>query len=127
MLWAGDKCLSCLQHAGPFLSDEEARTVRVTGNLWLTTYVSLPNEAQANAQLLFECRPKLHLMNDAVDEAWMRPSKRNPSADTTWMDEDFVKVVMAMERRMSFKNSSLNCLLRLLVVTKQSLSKLMST
>ena len=125
MMWAGETFVTCLQNAGPFLTAEEAETVYQVGNLWIKSFVQLANEAAQNKELLFKCRPKMHFMHHTIDEARSRPSRRNASADTTWVDEDYVKSIIAMKKKMDFRTSSENCLRRSLVVCKQSLSKLM--
>ena len=123
MLWAADTFMSCLQHGGPFLTEDEAATVYGVGYLWLTSYVKLANEALLKREYLFKCRPKLHMINHTIDDAQLRPSRRNPSQDTTWMDEDYIKSIMRMKRKMDYRTMSTNCLFRFLVVAKQSLEK----
>ena len=123
MLWAADTFMSCIQHAGPFLEQDEAATVSVVGYMWLTSYIQLANQAQANREYLFKCRPKMHMINHTIDDAIARLSRRNPAQDTTWMDEDYIKSVMRMKRKMDYRTMSTHCLFRFLVVTKQSLLK----
>lgn len=125
-VWAAESFVSCMLRGSLFLSEDERYHIHTTGRLFFNCYVKLANEAAAQKELLFKCRPKLHYMMHTVEEALSRPSTRNAAWDAVFMDEDYVKWSMRMAKKMASRTTSLNMLKRFRVVTRSMLLKLVS-
>ena len=123
MLWCADRFMSILADADMFLSATERTDVYNTGWTFVTLYLQLAGQAQSRKELLFKCRPKWHFILHCLLEIRDKPSSRNPYFDTCFMDEDFVKKVLAIKRKVDVRTAALNCLKRFRVVTKQALCK----
>lgn len=89
LLWSSNKGISLLYSAGAFLTTGEKQSVKVYGDIFLQTYVTLAGRALNEHKLLFRVIPKLHLMSHIFN--WKRSV--NPSRYSTWMDEDYLKKI----------------------------------
>ena len=64
-------------------------TVRVLGELYARTYVSLAWNAVCNNELVWRVRPKFHIWMEIV----LCRRHINPTLYSTWMDEDWLKKI----------------------------------
>ena len=127
-LWSAERFLALLSHASTFLLEEEALTAYRLGTLFLQIYVSLAASAVSRNEFYFKCRPKLHYLCHVVDS--LRPTTpgcllRNPFADATFCDEDYIKHMLTCKRRMAHRTSSLNVLRRFLVMNRTHVDRLL--
>ena len=118
--WCADRLCSSLQSAEVFLSPEEQYQTKVLSKLFLESYCRLAAEAHDRGVLLWRLRPKLHYMQHLL-ESCLQGSGRNPTHDSCWLDEDYVRFAMKMYRKMSHRTASCNILRRNLVVLKENL------
>ena len=121
--WAAHQMVIMLMTGDFFLSMEERDAIHTLGKAYLVTYSQLASIAHGRGEFLFKVRPKYHLMTHLLDDVLLRGSGRNPSVDSCWLDEDYIKYALRMYRKMSRKTASLNLLRRTLMVQKQRLSK----
>ena len=126
--WALEHFLRCLVEGNIFLSQAECATCYTVGMLFVKSYLRLANQSLQSGELYFKVRPKLHFMIHMVEDLKPKPGKedweltaRNASFDATFVDEDFVKQVLSVKKRMSFRTASLHVLQRFCTVNKTAL------
>ena len=126
--WSLENFLGCLSDGNMFLSPAESSTCYTLGSLFIRSYLRSANMSLQSGELYFKVRPKLHVLLHVVEDMQPSPEQhpdpgvvRNPSFDATFMDEDFVKHVLNLKKRMSFKTASLNVLQRCCTVNKMAL------
>ena len=120
-VWAAHHMVAMLMNGNFFLSQEERDAVHTVGNVYLVTYAKLASMAHSRGEFFFKVRPKYHMMTHLLSDVLLRGSGRNPSVDACWVDEDFVKYMLRIYRKVSRRKASLNLLKRMLVVQKQRL------
>ena len=98
-----------------WLSADSANQIKIVGEAFFKVYLQAAHEQPQ----IWKIRPKWHLAHHLVLEAAMRPSHRNPSRDSTWMDEDFMRKVARVIKRKHKKTSALTTLQRYLMFLKQ--------
>lgn len=117
LLWLANSFMTVLNDAGSFLTMEESEHVRVTGELFLKTWI-----AQAHAHpALYRVRPKFHILHHCLLEAASRSSRRNVREDSTWMDEDFMKKVARILKKTHRRTTARTSLQRYLVFLRGEL------
>ena len=128
-VWACERFIACLAGSSIFLEEQERATAHTTGQLFLRSYLGLAVQSLEANELLFKTRPKIHFLTHIIDDLAPDPAgcrQRNPYFDATFVDEDWVKHVIAMKRKMSFRTSSLNVLKRFCTVNKVAYDSLTS-
>lgn len=79
-----------MYHANRFLTPQDKATIRLYGNLFLTTYMRVASEALQGRNMLFKILPKMHLLT----HVWNWDHRNiNASYYSTWLDEDFLKKI----------------------------------
>ena len=111
LLYASNRAIKLIYDAGMFLTESEQNTVRVLGHLFCQQYVGLAWGSVNRHELLWRCRPKLHV----VAEIFMMRRKINPKLFSTWMDEDFLKKTSKTLRLTSNKTAQTGFLQRWLM------------
>ena len=111
LLYASNRAIKLLYDAGMFLTEAEKNTVRVLGHLFCQHYAELAWGAVNNLELLWRCRPKLHV----VAEMLLLRRNVNPKLYATWMDEDFLKKTAKTLRLTSNKTAQIRFLQRWLM------------
>ena len=126
--WALEHFLGCLAHASLCLTPDECNTAYATGMLFVRTYISLARESLSGSkpELLFKTRPKLHYLVHLIEDLQLGSKSciRNPYYDSTFVDEDWIKHVLTLKKRMHAKTCSLNVLKRFAVLNKATLDAL---
>ena len=111
MVWASNRALSTMYNANRFLTPQDKATIRLYGNLFLTTYMRVASEALQGRNMLFKILPKMHLLT----HVWNWDHRNiNASYYSTWLDEDsskrlgkhLVSQASHMHRRGSFSDGS---------------------
>ena len=120
-LWAADMFVSGISSADFFLTEAERETLYVLGSVFLTTWAQLVLKAYQRGDLLFKLRPKYHMLVHLISDLRTRDSCRNPSVDSCWLEEDYVKWSLKKFRKLSRQTASLNLLKRCLVQQKDRL------
>ncbi len=89
LIYALNRSMRLLYSAGMFLSEQERETVRTLGDLFARTYLCLALNSVQNHELMWRCRPKMHLFIE------MMLCRRviNPAFYATWLDEDWLKKI----------------------------------
>ena len=122
--WSAQVFSGCLMNGGLFLTPGERNTALSTGRLFLSSYLRLCNEALENEELLFKMRPKYHYLEHLLDQlAVPGDAVRNPAAAATFMDEDWVKQAVGLQRKLSHRTGAHNVLRRFCVETKRALDE----
>ena len=126
-VWAAERFIGCLAHGSLFLLESESLTAYTTGLSFLHTYIGLAGQALAANEFLFKVRPKYHLLVHVVES--LKPVRnvlhRNPFFDATFGDEDYVKHLLTLKKKMSRRTASLNVLRRFLVMNKSNIDALL--
>ena len=126
-LWAAERFIGCLAHGSLFLLESESLTAYTTGLSFLHSYVGLAGQAVAANEFFFKVRPKYHLLVHVVES--LKPVQnvlhRNPFFDATFGDEDYVKHLLNLKKKMSRRTASLNVLRRFLVMNKSNIDALL--
>ncbi len=89
LIFALNRSMRLLYSAGMFLSEQERETVRLLGDLFARTYLGLAWNSVQNNDLLWRCRPKLHIFIEMM----LRRRVINPAVYATWLDEDWLKKI----------------------------------
>ena len=122
-VWAAECFIGVLAHSSLFMLSEESQTAYRMGILFTETYMSLASAAVLGGQFYFKVRPKFHFLVHLIDS--LCPSDtypcRNPFADATFADEDYVKHLLTCHKKMARKTASENILKRFLVMNKMRL------
>lgn len=117
LLWFAEAFLQVLTCGEAFLSNEAAEHMKLCGEMYLKLWLWKVHEQPA----FFKVRPKLHMVHHIIMEACYRPSHRNCNADSTWMDEDWMKKVARTIRRTHKRTTPLTGIQRYLVHFMQKL------
>lgn len=123
--FANLSALVCLGHmfiwllcGGPAFCDRQrADQMLTTCEGFMKLYLLMHHQHPA----VFKIRPKWHLTWHLGAEASLRPSGRNPSADSTWVDEDYMKKLSRLIRKLHRKTSAHTALSRYLIMIGQKL------
>ena len=117
MVWLADSWVTMLCDGEDFISENCAKQIQVLGESFLKLYL----QAAHLQPKVWKIRPKWHLVHHLILDAAMRRSHRNPSRDSTWMDEDWMKKVTRVIRRTHRKTSPLTTLQRYLMFLQQKI------
>ena len=121
-VWALENFVGCLASASIFLEDDERNSAYELGMLYLRSYVSLAAQSVLNGDYFFKIRPKFHYLLHVVEDLGAGQI-RNIYFDTTFVDEDFIKVAMTLKKKMHSRTASLNILKRFCVMNRSALDK----
>ena len=89
LLWTINVVMSTWYHGSSFLSGHELTQVRTLGRVFITVYLKCARAALDANQMLWRCRPKLHLLAHLLSPR----ISCNPARFSRWMDEDFLKKI----------------------------------
>ena len=123
--WAANAFSRCLSHSGLFLTPEERQTAITTGDLFLMSYMSLATEAIQADEKYFKVRPKIHYLQHLLQQ--LQGVHRNPYYSSTFMDEDWIRHAIGLQRKMAHKTSPYNILRRFSTNTKTALDRHLCT
>lgn len=112
-LWSADAWMRSCMTASTFLSDYQQRHKKVMGELFVRLYLSLAIRALDEGKQLWRIRPKFHLFHHLVIED--RPSRQNPHATSTWLDEEWIKRTMRVKKKTHQRVATEKCLKRWLL------------
>eukprot|EP00438_Fugacium_kawagutii_P016275 Skav201189 [mRNA] locus=scaffold633:23863:24636:+ [translate_table: standard] len=87
LLWSLNNALTILYDGPWFLTEQDCNKVRTLGSVFMRTYLKLASESLARNEMMFRCKPKLHLLH----HVFRMHRKVNPAKFSTWMDEDFLR------------------------------------
>ena len=96
-LWSLDSFLSVATNASRFFTEQEANHLKTVGSLFLKAYLHLAIDAIRRKRKLYRIRPKFHLMSHLIYD--IPASRSNFTYHSTWLDEDFNKVVMTITKQ----------------------------
>mgnify|MGYP001817988002 CR=1 FL=1 len=98
-LYLADSFMSVVANAPRFMSPAEQEHKVVVGGLFVKLYMTLASEAVASRpqKRLWRVRPKFHLLHHLVLED--APSRTNYNCHATWLDEDFLKTIMCIKKK----------------------------
>lgn len=115
LVWLADTWVAMMCDGEDWLSEDSAHQIKIVGETFFKVYL----QAAHMQPQVWKIRPKWHVAHHLVLEAAMRPSHRNPSKDSTWMDEDWMRKVARVIKRTHKKTSPLTTLQRYLMFLKQ--------
>lgn len=116
---AANVCLMILgtsRKRSAFLTNEERDQVQVVGRFFLLCYYHLYARGPAGNYYLFHIRPKLHLLDHILALPF---GNKNPSVGLCWMDEDFLRKLMAILKRTHVSTSPISTIRQWLLGLKQ--------
>lgn len=117
LLWLADSFMGVLSSAPDFMALPQREHVSAVGNAWLRLYIDLASNEPMN----WRVRPKHHLLWHAVNDPLRRCSGRNPTADSTWLDEDWIKKIQRLCKKCHRVTAQKTVLQRWLVGLQQKL------
>lgn len=120
-LWCADVWLRSCTKADLFLDDHQQRQKVIIGNLFISLYLSLASRALEQGKRLWRIRPKFHLFHHRVIED--RPSRLNPHATATWLDEEWIKRTMKVKKKTHKRTATEKCLKRWLLALPQKMAQ----
>ena len=117
-LFASDfvfKLLNTARHESLYLTEEQQEHVCVVGEFFCSCYLHLhvagsPGQVRV---LTARVRPKFHLLHHLF--LLSKSQRRNVSAYACWMDEDWIKKVAAIARKVHLKSYAIHTLKRWLL------------
>ena len=120
-LWSADTWMRSCMRAGMFLTDHQQQHKTIIGTLFVTLYISLASRSLEQRKRLFRIRPKFHLFHHrAIEE---RPSRQNPHASATWLDEEWIKRTMKVKKKTHRRTATEKSLKRWLLALPQKLGQ----
>lgn len=119
LVWCADTFVSMLCEGAMFLSEQTAVQVQYCGEAFMKLYLQQVDKQPR----VWKLRPKWHMCFHLAVEANSRPSRRNPGADSTWMDEDWIKRVSRIIRKCSKNSAPRNTCHRWLLMFQQTLKR----
>ena len=105
------------------LTIEQANQIVVLGEAWLQVYLRLHVHYKMVGMYtyrLFNPRPKLHMFHELLLSCH---GLRNPCIAMTWMDEDWLKRILTLTKKVHKNTAALNTALRWLAGLKQTLEE----
>ena len=116
LIWTGNNFIGMLYESkgsnGHFLTEQQAKQIQAIGGVFVTTYLNLNRAYQGWCTYkLWNCRPKLHLLVHLLDGV---AKLKNPLAGVTWLDEGWLKTIMAIARKTHVKCTQSSTLKRYL-------------
>ena len=106
---------------GNHLTTEQADQVMVLGEAWLRVYLRAHVHYKMlgmYAYRLFNPRPKMHMFHEMLLSC---KGLRNPCVAMTWMDEDWLKRILCVTKKVHKKTAAQNTMLRWLAGLKGTL------
>lgn len=100
-VWAANNVIGLLYQSrtenGLLMDDQDIKQIQAVGILFLETYMQLHAKYQGFCGYkLWNLRPKTHLWQHLLESC---SRIRNPLAGSCWMDEDWLRGVMAVARK----------------------------
>ena len=100
-VWAANNMIGLLYQSrtenGLLMEDQDIKQIQAVGNLFLGTYLQLHAKYQGFCGYkLWNLRPKTHLWQHLLESC---SRIRNPLVGSCWMDEDWLRGVMAVARK----------------------------
>ena len=123
LLWSSNRAMRLLYSANRFLNQEERRTVKVLGTLFIQTYMRKASESVLQHELMYRVRPKTHVLDHILECKWAR----NPSNYSTWMDEDWLKKLSKTMQLCSSKTAQHRILERWLLAIPLNLKRILGS
>ncbi|CAE7194098.1 unnamed protein product [Symbiodinium sp. CCMP2592] len=119
MVWAADEFSRSVMASRTFLTVDQQQHTRTVGDLFLSTFCLLAQQARDRGEYYFKMRPKFHHLIHMVRDS--RPSRRSPGWDNCYMDEDHVRHCIRVLRKVSHRTAEKTLLLRNAVQVKQTM------
>ena len=108
---------------GSHLTHEQAQQIQVLGAAWLQAYLRLHvfyKMAGRCPYKLFNPRPKLHMFQHLLESC---AGLRNPAVAMTFMDEDWLKRVLLLTKKVHKRTAAVSTLLRWLAGLQPQLER----
>ena len=112
-LWSLDSFLSVATNAARFFTEEQVNHLRTVGGIFLRSYIHLAGSAILRNQRLYRIRPKFHMLTHLMSD--YPGSRLNFTFHSTWLDEDFNKVVMTVTKKVHKRTAAESTLKRWLL------------
>ena len=119
MVWAADELSGSVMASKTFLTMDQQRHIRTVGDVFLSSYCLLAQEARDRGEYYFKLRPKFHHLIHMVRDG--RPSRRSPGWDNCYMEEDHVRHCIRILRKVSHRTAEKTLLHRNSVQVKQTM------
>ena len=120
--WNADALFTILAKADAFLSPQEACAAATFCGDFLAALAWLARDAVDAGRLLYNIRPKFHLLLHVRDQLHSADAQLhtvlNPMLHSTWQDESFVGRVSRIARRVHASNGTASTLQRYLCVLR---------
>lgn len=120
-IWCANSWMSSCSNAGMFLTEHQQEHKTVIGSHYVNLYIGLAGQALAEKKKMWRVRPKFHLFHHRVIEN--RPSRLNPVATATWMDEDWIKRTMKVKKMTHKRKATVNSLRRWILALPDKLAE----
>ena len=96
LLWAAEYSIGVMVKADVFLTDQESSQIAKVGQFFLIQYLKLHHEGSDSRYKVFHLRPKWHLLTHVFMTVG---TCKNPAIGVCWLDEDFLKKIMAVTKK----------------------------
>lgn len=114
-IWCANNIMGLLHEArkdSMFLTQGQINQVLVVGRLFLSTYLRLHITYQGHCTYrLFNLRPKFHVFTHLLEDCAL---SRNPCLASCWLDESWLKNILAIARKVHKKTVEQSILTRYL-------------
>ena len=118
-LYAADFVFSVLnaaRHESLYLSEEQREQISVAGQFFCSCYLHLNQQPSPTAVLVARVRPKFHLLHHCF--LLTQSQKRNVAAYSCWMDEDWIKKISAIAKKVHKSSMAIHTIRRWLLGLK---------
>ena len=99
-IWSANNIMGLLHEArknSMFLTANQVNQVQVIGRLFLSTYLRLHVAYQGHCVYkLYHVRPKFHILTHLLEDS---ACTRNPCLASCWLDESWLKNILAVARK----------------------------
>ena len=111
LLWSLNGSMNLLYNSGWYLEETTPVRVKHLGTIFMRTYLKLASQSIVNQDMMFRCKPKLHLLHHIFQNRRLV----NPAKYATWLDEDFLKHIAKTLKLVNSGTAQLRCLQRWLL------------
>ena len=111
LLWSLNGSMNLLYNSGWYLEETTRVRVKHLGTIFMRTYLKLASQSIVNQDMMFRCKPKLHLLHHIFQNRRLV----NPAKYATWLDEDFLKHIAKTLKLVNSGTAQLRCLQRWLL------------
>lgn len=119
LIWLACEFMGVMGRSPPFMTAEQSDHIATCGNLFLQLHLTLCHEERSH----WRCRPKWHLLWHLINQGVRRKSHRNPFAESTFLDEDWIKKIQKICRKCHKTSASRAVLARYLVALQHKLAQ----